>query len=203
MTTFPLMPFPAPPTLSKGVLTPRATAFGSVDCGRSSDDRWVVVVMAGMSGDAISAYTAPTINGVAMTQLDQQYSSALGDGHRGAVFIGPAKYGTMVSVLATGTPDVGNTAIYTLTGVRNPTVTFVKSNVAALTNTAGACVVGYFVSNYGSITSVANMIKYPDVSVVGVGSAYDLSMDAGTVTYTVSATSTVVLQAKLSWAFDY
>lgn len=200
--SFPLMPKATPPTFVKGAMTLRAQAFGAVSVGSSSEDRWLIVVGASFSSGSITAFNAPTIDGVAMTQIIQEYSTFGDDGHRGAIWVGRAPSGTSVTLASGGGGTIDRLAVFTLTGVRNPVTSVVTSTVASLTNATGACVVGYFITNFAGVTGISNMERLPTTTATPV-IGYDLEMSANTLTYTVSASNPLVFQTKASWNFDY
>lgn len=197
--TFPLMPQPRPPQFKKGSFILRSTAYGTFDVGDPSEDRWLVVSGARFSSNSISAWAAPTVNGVAMTQLYQDNSNAGDDGHRGAVWIAPIRQGSSVTLAGSG-PAVLNA--FTLTGVRNPVTNHVTVGLTgSITSRAGSPAIGYWVINFNAISSVTGM------SLTGVGSAaavgVDASMDTDTVTYTLSATGALNVRRLVSWIYDY
>lgn len=197
--TFPLMPSARPSTFVKGALTYRSNTFGTVNLGNSSEDRWVIVVQATFSAGGIAVFPAPTVNGTSMTQLVQDYSTAGDDGHRGAMWALRTPSGTSATVTSTTAADTR--AIFTLTGVRSPLTSYVASGNSSdtITNAVGACVIGYFIRNFNTISSVTNMTVLNGGSNPVIG--YDLSMAANPQTYTPNVS--VVLKNKLSWKFDY
>lgn len=196
------MPQSMPPTFVRGKMVLRGQAFGVTDCGTPSADRWIVAVAASFSGGGIAAFNAPTINGTAMTQIIQSYSTYGDDGQRGAIWVGPAYTGQNVTLANGGGGAIDRVAFFTITGVRNPVGAAVTSDVAALTNKTGACVVGFFITNFSGVTGIANMTRLPATTATPV-IGYDLGMTANTVTYTVSTSNPLVFQVKASWAFDY
>ena len=200
MTTFPLMPIAAQPTFVKGALTYRASTFGSINCGNPSEDRWVIVAVTQMSGSGILTYPAPTIGGVAMTQIVQDYSSAYDDGHRLAVWAKKVTTGTSVTITSTISPAPSHINVYTLTGVRNPISSVVLTTTNTLSQPVGSCAIGCYVTNGGSITSVSGMTFPTSTTTSGIG--YDMQTATNPITYT-EVISRIVLRRITSWAFDY
>lgn len=198
--SFPLMPKAQPPTFVRGQLIYRAAAPGTISVGQGSEDRWLIVVAARMSSGGIPAWSAPTVDGVAMTEVLQEFSSFGDDGQRGAVWAVRIPTGTTVSL--SGTPASATLGVFTLTGVRDPLVSrIISGNTASQTAAVGAATIGYFITNFNSITAVAEM------NLIGGGTAnaigYDPDMSASPLSYTVTNTGTLVFQRKISWPFNY
>lgn len=202
--SFPLMPVPRPAQFLKGGLIYRADAAGVIPVGSAGQNRWLIVVGSHFGyEDGSSAWPAPTVDGVAMTQLVQDYSNDLNDNHRGAVFVARIPTGASVTLAVAGWPSIMTTAVFTLTGVRDAVADAIigVSNVAALTAAIGAAVVGYFItSQTAAISSVAGMTLLAGGAGAAVG--YDPAMPASPYTYTVTNAGTLIFQRKVAWIFN-
>lgn len=199
--TFPLAPQPRPAQFLKGALTLRATAAGAITVGNASEDRWLVVVAARFSSGSISAWSAPTVDGTAMTEINQEFSSTGDDGHRGAIWAIRIPSGSNVTLAAT--PASATIGVFTLTGVRNPLTDRVLNVGPTDVQTAavGAATVGYFITNFNSITAVAEMTLIGGGTAQAVG--YDQVMSTSPLTYTPTYTGTLVYRRKCSFLFSY
>ncbi|MBL4929323.1 hypothetical protein [Fuscibacter oryzae] len=202
--TFPLMPAPRPAQFLKGALTLRATAAGAITVGNPGEDRWLIVVAAHFGyEDGSSAWAAPTVDGVAMTQLVQDYSNANNDNHRGAIFAKRIPTGATITLALPGWPTIDTLGVFTLTGVRDAINGLVlgASNTAAITSAVGAATVGYFITTQeGAITNVNEMTRLSGGPGAVVG--YDEAMSASPLTYTVTNAGTLMFQRKISWPFN-
>jgi hypothetical protein len=198
--SFPLMPIAKPPQFVKGALTYRASTFGSVDCGQPSEDRWIVVAVVRFSTNGFGAYTAPTIDGVAMTEIIQDYSSFSSDGHRLAVWAKKVTTGTLVTIVNTSAEAIDLTNVYTLTGVVSPLTSVLLTTTNVLTQPVNSCVIGCYVTNGGSITSVTDMTFPVTHAYTAIG--YDLQTATNPITYT-EVIANLVLRRLVSWSFDY
>lgn len=150
--------------------------------------RWMVVVMSEFSGDGIAAYTA-TLNGTAMTEITQLYSTAADDGHRIAIFYAPIPTGSEQSFVMTG--GYFKIAAYVVHGIEDFSTNFnlttgttnASITATALSRTNDAFAVGTFVGNFAANTSVTNTDDvYPDVATAAI-IFEDTIMAADSVTY--------------------
>lgn len=193
---FPVMPAARGGNYAKGALILRSNAQGIVNCGASSENRWIIVVAAKFTSDVEPFFPLPQIDGVAMTLLEQDSSAFSSDGHVLGIWAKLAESGTSFNItLAASTSAF---AVFTMTGVRNINA-YATSNVSVLAKKTGAAVIGAFVCNFTPIASVAEMTMTPAGGAARIG--YDESMSADSVNYLVS--SPPVLQRKLAWEFDY
>lgn len=200
--SFPMMPAPRPAQFLRGQLVYRAGAAGLISVGNPSEDRWLVVVAARFSSSDISDWTAPTVDGVAMTEIEQDYQYASSDGHRGAIWV--KRIPTKASVTLAGEPESATLAILTLTGAGDLAANAILSGETDPVQTAavGAVTVGYFVVNFASVNSVTGMDAiYGGGTSQAVG--YDAAMSASPLTYTVTHTGTLILQRKVSWRLNH
>lgn len=203
--TFPLMPLPQGARFLKGGLLLRGTAAGAIPVGNPSEDRWLIVVGATFNyDDGSSAWLPPTVNGLAMTELVQDYSNALNDNHRGAIWARKIPTGTQVTLAKVGGPTINRLGVFTLTGVRDA----VNGKVLSAANTApqaaatGAATLGYFVCSQGATVTSVN-----EMTLIGGGTSdaigYDEAMSAASLNYTVTHGGTLMFQRKISWPFNY
>lgn len=208
--SFPIMPAISGPRFRKGQLTlVDAAAVASplsrvVNIGEPSEDRWVILMAGGSAGGAISSWSAPTCNGVTMTQIAQDGATIGSDGQRGAIWIAKVTQGTTATLAGT-LSSLQGVQVYTLTGVRSPTTSFVSQvesgGSAIITNSVPSCCLYYGVDNFGSVTSISNMDALNNVG-NNPWFAADFITTASPTTYTIVKTA-VALNRFVSWPFDY
>lgn len=208
--SFPLMPINGAPTFAKGALTKvyssaqTSPVSQSVTLGQTSEDRWVVVVLAGSSGGAIGTWTAPTCNGTSMTEIFQTSATGGNDGQRDGVWVLKVTQGVTCTIAGTFA-NLDAMQVFTLTGVRSAVTSAVVSqftpDTATVTASVPACAIFVGVDNFGSVTSITNMTEL--VNLGGNGwFAVNYRTTANPTAYTIVKTSMFVMRV-VTWPFDY
>lgn len=195
--TFPLLPFTGG-VRPRGALTLRGTANGAINVGDPSLDRWLVVLASLFLGDPMATWPRPTVDGNLATTLFHENSGVANEGHQGAIWLAPIPTGRSVTLSGAS----GNLNVFTLTGVRAPLTSFVQPSIGTtIVNPVGSCALGYWVTRWGYISGVANMIA-------GKGAGYEMiayqpSMAAASVDFAPAYSGPMILQRIVSWRFDY
>lgn len=208
--SFPLIPAPRAPVYARGSLS-RILVVNTVmtshalTLGAASENRTIIVAAVGNTSGPIGVWSAPTIDGVAMTEVVQVGTTASSDGQRGAIWV--MKQNNKASATLAGTLSAcAHFQVFVMTGVADPVASaqiVTGSPSASVTSPVPSCAVEMSVHSGGSFTSISNMTTSGVTTGFGpniVG--YNPLTSASPTTYTYTGTGAAFVRY-VTWPFAY